>query len=90
LIGVGFADAVARLANGCFQLYQFWETLQEAPAAVQVIKDELMLLAGLLQPIADEPDLMPPVILILNACYGKVQVSMPLSLDYSAESFTRG
>ena len=74
---MGFADAVARVANGCLRLYQFWESLQDAPAAVQAIKEELMLLAGLLQPVADEPNLVPPVVLILNACCDKVQVSTP-------------
>lgn len=72
---MGFADAVGRLAHGCSQLYQFWESLQDAPAAVQAIKDELMLLSGLLQPMMDGPDLLPPVILILNTCYAKAQVS---------------
>ncbi|KAK1753305.1 hypothetical protein QBC47DRAFT_404660 [Echria macrotheca] len=70
---VGFADAVGRLAEGCIRLYRFWESLQDAPAAVQAIKDELILLTTLLQPMASEPNLIPPVILLLNACYGKVQ-----------------
>lgn len=68
-------DAAARLAQSCFQLYQFWESLQEAPAAVQVIKNDLLLLSKVLQDISNEIDLSPAVALTLDACQVKVGVS---------------
>ena len=62
------------LAHSCFQLYQFWETLQEAPVTVQVIKDDLRLLHRVLQDISDDVELSPSVALALDACKIKVQV----------------
>jgi len=72
---VGFVSTAASLAQSCFQLYQFWESLQEAPAAVQVIKNDLMLLNKVLQDISNEVHLSPAVALTLNACQAKVEVS---------------
>jgi len=71
---VSFADAAARLARSCSQLYQFWGTLQEAPLTVQFIKTDLRLLQGLLREISVGVELSPPVALALDACNLKVQV----------------
>jgi len=72
---IGLASTTASLAQSCFQLYQFWESLQEAPAAVQVIKHDLLLLNKVLQEISNEVHLSPPVVLTLDACRAKVEVS---------------
>jgi hypothetical protein len=77
---VGFANALCRLTNGCFQLYKFWESLQDAPQAVQQIKEEMLVLSALLKPMEDpktQNQMLPEVVSVLNLCCDKVQVIRP-------------
>jgi hypothetical protein len=74
-IAVGFADVATRLAISCFKLYEFWESLQGAPAAVQIIKTDLVLLNNVLQDLSDKADLAPSVTMVLKSCQAKVEVS---------------
>lgn len=70
----------AKLAQSCIQLCQFWESLQEASAAIRVIKNDLLLLSKVLQDIANE-DLSPAVSLTLDACQAKLEVSSELLIE---------
>lgn len=67
----------AELAHSYFRLYQFWELMHEAPAEVEVIKNDLMLLTKVLGDISQEVDLSPCVILTLETYQAKVKVSNP-------------
>ena len=69
----------------CVQLYEFWESLQDAPAAVQVIKNDLMLLAKVLQDISYDANLSPSVTFTLDACQVKVDVRYDLVQCLSAD-----
>lgn len=71
---MSFADATARVARGCFELYQFWKSVQDAPAELQRIKNRLQLFRDLLLSIMNEPDLVTPLPPILAACVRHVQV----------------
>ncbi|KAK0620114.1 hypothetical protein B0T14DRAFT_566891 [Immersiella caudata] len=85
---VGFADALCRLTNGCFELYKFWESLQDAPQAVQDIKDEIMVLSALLKPMADENTqklMLPEVVSVLNLCCNKLQVLRHIVVELEIE-----
>ena len=73
--GIALVGASARLAQSFSQLYKFWESLREAPGEVEVIKNDLMLLANVLGDISKEVDLSPSVALTLEACQAKVGVS---------------
>jgi len=57
------------------RLYQFWDSLRNAPDDVKVIKNDLMLLTNVLGDIAQEKDLSPAVRLTLESCQDKVKVS---------------
>ncbi len=73
--GVTLVEVAARLAHSCYRLYQFWESLREAPGEVEVIKNDLMLLTSLLRDISKDVDLSLSVTLTLEACNAKVKVS---------------
>ena len=75
-IGIAFVGTAANLAQTCLQLYEFWESMQDAPAAVQVVKNDLMLLARVLKDISVEVDLSPSVAFTLDACQVKVNVRL--------------
>ena len=68
------------MAQSCIQLYEFWESMQDAPAAVQVIKNDLMLLARVLKDLSVEVDLSPAVTFTLDACKVKVDVSLQIPI----------
>lgn len=69
-----FEGTAAKLAQRCVQLYRFWESLQEAPVAIAVIKNDLLLLSEVLQDIANK-DLSPALSSTLDACQAKLEVS---------------
>lgn len=70
---ITLVEAAAELAHSCFRLYQFWESMREAPAEVEVIKNDLMLLTKVLGDISQEVDLSPCVALTLETCQAKVK-----------------
>lgn len=74
MTGITLVEAAAGLARSCYRLYQFWESLREAPGEVEVIKNDLMLLTNLLRDIS-KVDLSLSVTLTLEACNAKVKVS---------------
>lgn len=74
-LAVGLADVATRLAISCFKLYEFWESLQGAPAAVQIIKTDLVLLNNVLQDLSDQANLALSVTMVLKSCQVKVKVS---------------
>ncbi|KAK3389737.1 hypothetical protein B0H63DRAFT_507253 [Podospora didyma] len=76
---VAFVGATARLAHGCFQLYEFWESVKGAPAEVNFIKNDLQLLANILKEIGDEDDLSNSVRLALDSCQAKLNVSQSIN-----------
>ena len=73
--GITLVETASKLAHSCFRLYQFWESICEAPAGVEVIKNDLILLTNVLENLSQEVDLPPCVALTLENCKAKVKVS---------------
>jgi hypothetical protein len=76
MVAVGLTDVASRLAISCFKLYEFWESLQGAPTAVEVIKTDLVLLSNILQDLSVKGNLAPSVSMVLKSCQVKVEVSL--------------
>ena len=73
---MGLIDVAARLASSCFKLYEFWESLQGAPTAVNIIKTDLLLLSNILRDLSAKVDLAPSVTIVLKSCQVKVEVRL--------------
>ncbi|RYP15611.1 hypothetical protein DL765_005590 [Monosporascus sp. GIB2] len=72
--GITLVDAATRLAQACFKLYQFWESMRDAPAEVKYILHDLDLVGNILRDISNQKDLVPSVSLALSGCMGRVSV----------------
>ncbi|RYP62973.1 hypothetical protein DL771_009500 [Monosporascus sp. 5C6A] len=67
-------DAATRLAQACLKLYQFWESMRDAPGEVKYILHDLDLVGSILHDISNQKDLVPSVSLALSSCMGRVSV----------------
>jgi hypothetical protein len=74
-VGLALVGTSTKLAQDCMRLYQFWDSLRNAPDDVKVIKNDLMLLTNVLGDISQQKDLSPAVRLTLDSCQEKVKVS---------------
>jgi len=77
-----------KLAHGCFQLYDFWESVRDAPSEVGVIKNDLQILTRILEEIGDDEDLSPSVRFALLSCEAKLNVSsLRIGAYFALQSF---
>ena len=73
-----------QLAGGLIKLYDFWGTVQDAPAEVSEMLMDLKLLSRILNELVNRKDTGTHVQDALEHCDGKVQVSgwsLSFSLD---------
>jgi hypothetical protein len=64
-----------QLAESCSKLYNFWNSIQDAPQDVAVVTHDLMLLSTMLKEIADsEVDPSATVEVALQSCRAKLKV----------------
>ena len=80
-----------QLADGCIKLYNFWDSIRDAPEEVAVIMDDLMLLSTVLRDISREKQQAPAVTLGLECCKTKILVgtNMCSRLGELADLFPR-
>ncbi|KAH8883316.1 hypothetical protein GQ53DRAFT_846984 [Thozetella sp. PMI_491] len=84
LLAIAFVDATTKLAHGCFQLYQFWESVRDAPSEVNIFKNDLQILTKILEEIGDDKDLSPSVRLALASCETKLEELLGIVQDLDA------
>ena len=75
---MAFASVAVRLAEGCVKLYQFWESIQEAPEVVAEIMSDLNLLSAILLDISHQEERRPAVSRGLESCEAKLLVSLSI------------
>ena len=75
VIAVAALSLAMQLANGCVKLYDFWNSVRDAPKEVAVITDDLMLLSRVLRDISHSKRPAPAVTLGLECCKAKILVS---------------
>src|ERR1700739_2179627 len=73
-LAIAVVSLAMQLANGCTKLYQFWNSIRDAPEEVAVIMDDLRLLATVLRDISHDKQQAPAVTLGLECCQTKILV----------------
>jgi hypothetical protein len=73
-LGIALVDAAARLAQSCLKLYEFWDSIRDAPRDIQGILVDIRIMQNILSDISSEKKLAPSVLLILSSCVEKTRV----------------
>ena len=70
-----------QLADGCTKLYNFWNSIQNAPGEVVVILEDLDHLSHVLQGVSRNGHLSPAVALGLKFCQSRISVCLITRID---------
>ncbi|RYP86781.1 hypothetical protein DL770_004852 [Monosporascus sp. CRB-9-2] len=82
--GIALVDVTAQLAHTCLKLYDFWESIRDAPRDVQDILVDLRIMQNILREISTEKELASSVSLILSSCVTKTQELEAIMHDFDA------
>jgi hypothetical protein len=68
-------SVAAQITEACWKLYNFWESVKDAPECVASIMEDLLYLLVVVQDISrDKADSTPSIILGLKRCEAKIRV----------------
>ncbi|KAM7210787.1 hypothetical protein V8F06_013834 [Rhypophila decipiens] len=89
--GLAVVSVAFQLAEGCKKLYDFWESVKDAPEEVSLIAHDLRVLSSVLEYIDRSGADSPSVTLVLNSCKIKMQPlhTMVANLERSFNSSSR-